>query len=147
MKFLFAYILAAIFSFLNAQTLQENKYVHFQAHLQKNTLHAGDTTVFAITLTPSSGIHVNSIPPMTFSLDSTASRSLEKVGSLSFEKLDTTSFLNYAKPVTQSFKISSKSFSGAYKLKGTFTYFFCSDVEGWCSKWRQPVEVSFRVVK
>ena len=47
--------------------------------------------------------------------------------------------------VKQQFQLSPGAPHGPVTLKGTLTYYFCSDKEGWCSKYKQPVEIALTV--
>ena len=94
-----------------------------------------------ITFKPVEGIHINLQPALSFSLDSASLATLS--GGLALPKGGP--YLNTSAPVMQRFTISGKARPGRLMLKGTLTYFYCSDKEGWCSRFKQPVEIALTV--
>jgi hypothetical protein len=150
MKFLsFVLFLTASLSFCvsGGEQPKENKYVRFSARMEKTTLRPGETATLSLTLTPAGGIHINLEPPMSFLPDTSQPCAVTKTGGLHFEKMDTTAFLNSGRPITLQLKAGSGAAPGTCHFKGTFSYFFCSDAEGWCSRWKQPVDLTVRIGK
>ena len=124
-----------------------NKYVRMSSKLQRSSLKPGGTSAFLFKLTPQKGIHVNTVPPIAFVLDSSSSVSL--AGKLTFPtvRVDTSVYLDTAGEIKQPFAVARTLKPGPLMLKGTLTYFYCSDSEGWCSRFKQPIEVMITVVK
>ena len=146
MKFLLLACLA--FSALSTTAGSEsrsakNTNVASVVRLNKNRLHAGTEGEILITLTPNKGIHINLDPPLSIVLDS--SDAISSVGNADVPKKDTV--LDVSKPIRLSFSLSKKIKPGSVTIRGTVTYFYCSEIEGWCSKFRQPFEVKLTVVR
>lgn len=120
-----------------------NRYVAFNISVSEKKLKAGGKGAFLITLTPQKGIHVNLTPPMNFTLDS--SGIVAELGKIQPTAKET--LLDASKPVLQPFVLTSKASPGSSILHGTLVYFYCSDSEGWCSKFSQPFDVKVTVVK
>ena len=123
----------------------QNKDVQFKSTVVEKTLRPGATGTLQITLTPSKGIHVNVEPAMSLQIDSTgAVTQVDKPAIVKDEKKGT---LDASKPVTVKFTLAKTVKPGPLTLKGSFTYFYCSDAEGWCNRFKQPVEVKVTVSK
>lgn len=120
-----------------------NEYVKCAVTLKENSLRAGSRRNLLIALKPKAGIHVNIKPPIGIVLDSTGV--IEKVESPMIPKADT--LLNTSKPISQPIVVAKSVKPGAVTLKGTITYYYCSDAEGWCSRFKQPFELTVNVVK
>ncbi|MBI1808057.1 MAG: hypothetical protein HYR76_13540, partial [Ignavibacteria bacterium] len=60
-------------------------------------------------------------------------------------KVDTSEYLDASKPIKQSFTLAKSTKAGSLSFKGTLTYFFCSDADGWCSRFKQPIDVTVTV--
>ena len=123
----------------------ENKYVKCDIVLQKKQLKAGTTGQLLITLKPIRGIHVNTIPPAEVKLDS--ANIIAGVGKLEIPKSEKTGYMDTKKQITLPFTLTQNLKAGHALLKGTLTYFFCSDADGWCSKFKQPIELNITIVK
>ncbi|TAK61388.1 MAG: hypothetical protein EPO24_05830 [Bacteroidetes bacterium] len=123
----------------------ENKHVTFKASIVETSLKAGMTGTLQLTLTPTKGIHINLDPPMNVIMDSSAS--IGNVEKLTIPKNEKTGYLDASKPVTLKFKLAANVKPGKLNLKGTFTYFYCSDAEGWCNRFKQPIDVTVTVSK
>ena len=121
--------------------LTGNRSVTVEITLKEATLASGAAGEMAISFAPAAGIHVNSTPAPEFTLDSSSLASLS--GRLTFPK--GTQYLKPASAVKQRFQLSRGAKPGPVTLKGTLTYYFCSDKEGWCSKYKQPVEIALTV--
>lgn len=122
---------------------RSNEFVECTMSVRPDSLKAGSTGMLLIRLKPKPGIHVNLTPPLKVMLDSTkvitasASRHVPKKK----EYLDTT------KPIKHAFTLSSKIPPGTSAITGTLTYYYCSDAEGWCSKFTLPIDQKITVVK
>jgi hypothetical protein len=51
-------------------------------------------------------------------------------------------YLDPSKAIVQRFTVDTPPRSGPVTLKGILTYYYCSDAEGWCSRFRQPFTVT-----
>jgi len=123
-----------------------NEFVSIDIRLEQPSGKAGGRGRIVIWLKPKKGIHVNATPPLDLRLEK------EGVGSLSGKleyataKHDTALYLDHWKPVKQSFLISPTLKPGVVALKGTFTFFYCSDAEGWCSRLKQPIDLKLTIL-
>jgi len=123
----------------------ENKYVQCEIKLVEQSLKAGATGTVQISLKPTKGIHINLDPPMSLNLDKYAAISkIEKLNTPKDKKHD---YLDAGKPVTAKFTVAKNAKPGSIKLIGTFMYFYCSDAEGWCNRFKQPVELTLNITK
>jgi len=123
----------------------ENQYVKFSAALKQPTMAKGSTGALLITLRPQKGIHIVLEPPVSVTFDSAAP--VEPSGKVEVSKMAKHPYLDTAKAIVQRFKLAKREPGSTVTLKGILTYFYCSDVEGWCSKFRQPFAVSVTVTK
>ena len=120
-----------------------NEYVGFSISLKEKSVKAGGSGTLLISLQPQKGIHVNVNPPITIAFDS--SDIVAPVGKLEIPRIDT--LLNTSKPIKQTIRVSRQVKSGTAAIKGTITYFYCSESEGWCSRFKQPFDVAIKVKK
>jgi hypothetical protein len=125
----------------------ENQYVKFRASVRQPHLRAGAKGLLLIKLEPQAGIHINLEPPMTLKLADSTTITLGPAMEFSTIKKDTLRFLDASKPIRQSFIVLKRAKPGAATLSATLTYFYCSDADGWCSRFKQPVDVKVQVVK
>ncbi len=123
----------------------ENKHVQYEIKLLEQSLKAGATGTLQILLTPKKGIHINLDPPMNLKIDS--SSTITKVEKLNVPKDNKNGYLDAAKPVTVKFTVSKNAKPGSLNLKGLFTYFYCSDAEGWCNRFKQTVDLNVNITK
>ena len=119
-----------------------NEYVRFDARLSKVTLAPGARAKIIFTLTPAEGIHINAEPPPAFTLDSMSIATL--VGAPSMEK-DNRGYLAKDAPLRQSLVIAKNTATGPGSLRGELVYYYCSDTQGWCMRYRQPVELTLTI--
>lgn len=120
-----------------------NTHVKFSIEVKRTNAKAGSTAEVLMRLQPEKGIHINLEPPISFVLDS--SSVVTSKGKLEIPKKE--KFLDTSKPLKQSFVFSSTVKARPQTIKGTLTYYYCSDAEGWCSKFKQPIEVTLKAVK
>ncbi|HTR80360.1 MAG TPA: hypothetical protein VMM58_01940 [Bacteroidota bacterium] len=111
--------------------------------LEKKIMKPGATGEVLVTFAPDEGIHINTDPAMEFEFTKTPMIHLN--GVVSLPKQPKTGYLDTRRPVRYSFTLDKKIPKGAYTLKGTVQYFFCSDAEGWCSRSSHPIELTFTV--
>jgi hypothetical protein len=138
---LLALLLAAVSAEAGLVRLTGNKSVALEVSLQDTLVAAGDTIAMAVRFRPVEGIHINLQPPLDFKRDTSSSAAL--AGGLVLPKGEP--YLNTNAPVVQRFVVPRGAKPGRLALKGMLTYFYCSDKEGWCSKYKQPVELSVTV--
>lgn len=122
-----------------------NEFVALRYTLKESRLKSGSEGVLLMTLSPVKGIHVNLIPPMSFTFDSSAV--LASAGTLVIPPDSAKGYLDATKPVRQPFRLSKPLKPGKHTVTGTFIYYYCSDAEGWCSRFRQPISLTLEVVK
>ncbi len=122
-----------------------NKHVQFKVSIVEKAIKPGSAGTIQISLTPVKGIHINLDPPMSLKLDSTAS--ITKVDELITHKNDANGYLDFSKPITVKFSVAKNTKPGKLSLKGIFIYFFCSDAEGWCNRYKQPIDLIANISK
>jgi len=127
-------------------TTPTNKYVEYSASLKAVKLKPGATGQLLITLKPQSGIHINLDPPLSVVFDS--STAFAPAGKLDIPAMKKKKFLDHTKAISVPFTLARSLTPGTtVTLKGTMTYYYCSDAEGWCSRFKQTVEIQCAVVK
>lgn len=123
-----------------------NKYVEYSATLKQDKLKPGGSGKLLIALKPQRGIHINLDPPLSVILDSSVA--LASSGKIEIPKMKREKFLDPRKPISVPFVLAQSLTPGSrVTLKGTLIYYYCSDAEGWCSRFKQPVEIQCTVVK
>lgn len=136
---IFIILLVPIYLFCN----DENKYVHVYTSVKPATIKAGGNAEILFTFATQEGIHINLDPPIEVELD----KKFATLGKLDVPKAKGIEYLNLKKPVKQSFTLNKKLKPGKHLLKGTLTYFYCSDEEGWCSRFQQAIQLNIVVEK
>jgi hypothetical protein len=135
-------LLAGSAKFLvGGSTLSE--FVRLEVSPATLTMQPGGRGVIELLFYPVDGIHVNADPPVRFSLDSAAGVTLQGKPVLTADAK--TGYLSISAPVKQTLVLGNKTGPGKLKVKGTVTYFYCSDSEGWCNRQQQPVEFTILV--
>lgn len=122
-----------------------NTYVKFSATLRRVAAADRATGALQFNLRPQKGIHVNLDPPMSVTFDSTAP--VKAAGKLEVPRMEKFPYLDTSKAIVQRFTIAKQPKPGAVILTGILTYFYCSDAEGWCSKFKQPFAVTLPVTR
>jgi hypothetical protein len=117
----------------------ENRYVKVALALADSSLSPGGHGDILITLTPADGIYINAEPTPEFSIDSGGVAIT--VGKVQM-KTDRDAKVAPGKPMVQEFAIAPKTLPGVHSVMGTFTYYYCSDSEGWCMRYRQAVALT-----
>ncbi len=121
----------------------ENKYVQVYTSVKPATIKAGGNAELLFTFATQEGIHINLDPPIEVEID----KKFAALGKLDVPKVKGSEYLNLKKPVKQSFTLNKKLKPGKHQLKGTLTYFYCSDEEGWCSRFQQTIQLNVVVEK
>ena len=147
-QFLFLGVLILpLLSHAGGKNPRTNEYVGATWAVERTRLAAGSSGRLRFTLRPKKDIHINLRPPLSVSLEGDSSITLTGDPKLSSVKKDTSEYLDASKPVLQAFTLSRNARPGSARITGTLTYFYCSDSEGWCSRFRQPFEAKVTVVK
>jgi hypothetical protein len=120
-----------------------NEHVKFSITLKERSLKTGGAGNLLIRLQPKKGIHINLKPAISIAYDSTGI--IARTDTPMIPATDT--FLNTSKPIQQHIMLASGLKPGKAVIKGVVTYFYCSDAEGWCSRFKQSFELPVRVVK
>lgn len=125
------------------QILTANEHVTLEMNVPKNISISkqGEITFF---FSPIEGIHINTIPVFELRLDKNSA--FEIIGKPKFQKNDK-DYLDIAAPIEFSVKPIQRTKPGKHILKGKLNYFYCSDKEGWCNRFTQPVDVTIEVIK
>jgi len=121
----------------------DNRFVKVEASLANTLFHPGDKGKILVSFTPIDGIHINIDPPVELKIKKNSLIDLRGQPDMTADK--ETGFLSAVNPVEQSFSISTKAAPGTHSITGTITYFFCSDIEGWCRKQSQPVRLTLNI--
>ena len=145
MLFSLVFSLFMLVSSVDKSKPNDNKFVKFEIKTVEQSFKSGSTGTMQIFLKPIKGIHINLDPPMSLNLDK--SEAISKIEKLNTPKDKKNDFLDASKPVSAKFAVAKNSKPGTIKLKGTFTYYYCSDAEGWCNRFKQPVEFSIKITK
>lgn len=120
-----------------------NKYVQCDVSVNSKKLKAGASGEILISLKPVKGIHINLTPPISLLIDS--SSTLHSLDSIRIPKKE--KYLDVTKQIRQSFTLAAGLKPGALSIRGTLVYYYCSDAEGWCSKFKQPIDLALTIVK
>lgn len=123
----------------------QNKFVSCKVSVDKPLFRPGSKGTLLFMLKPQQGIHINIEPRPTFTFDSSCV--ITAGGKIELSRGDSSSFLSKEKPMKQSFFIPVTAKSGVVTMKGMLTYYYCSDAEGWCSRFKQPVETTIEVTR
>jgi hypothetical protein len=122
-----------------------NDLVGLDVGLRQSQLKPGETGQVIISFKPKKGIHVTTDPPFEFSIDTLGH--FFSVGDKAEFVTDTKGYVNPSRPVRQPFIVSRDTPAGTYEVKATLIYYYCSDNEGWCSRFKQPVRFSVKIAK
>jgi hypothetical protein len=123
-----------------------NEFVAVDIRLEQPAGKAGGHGRIVISLRPKKGIHVNALPPIDLRLAKDGIGELSGKLEYSTVKHDTTQYIDPSKPIKQSFSIAGTLKPGPVSLRGSFTFFYCSDAEGWCSRFKQPIDLKLTII-
>ena len=129
----------------DGQREKENKFVKVDVTLATAAVQSGGKGAILVSFTPIDGIHINVDPPLTVKLEKNRFISLQGKPDICTDK--ESGFLSTSTPVEQRFHVSEKAKPGEYTIKGTIVYYFCSDTEGWCRKFAQPITLKLNIQK
>ena len=141
----FLAILAAFSFSYSADKAAKNEWVSFQVRLKDKTTKQGKENALLISLHPKEGIHINLTPPISIRFDSNDAFRIDIA--LVLPKNPKNAYLDTSKNIEQEFTVSKNAKAGSLTIKGVLTYYYCSDAEGWCSKFKQPFEVPVKITK
>ena len=128
---------------IEKKKLDNNQHVNVEMKFPVK-ISIGKTSELAFFFKPIDGIHVNTTPMFELRLDKNSS--FDVVGNPRFQK-DKNDYLDITKPIEFSVKAKDNLKIGQYDLKGKLNYFYCSDAEGWCNRFTQPIDVIIEVTK
>ncbi|MBI4548177.1 MAG: hypothetical protein HY707_09360 [Ignavibacteriae bacterium] len=123
----------------------ENQHVTFNITAKPSELKVGVQGRLLISLKPKQGFHIVIIPPMQITFDSLCG--IQLIDKPDIPQTTNKEYVDTSKPITQKFALATTLKPGAATIKGILTYFYCSDAEGWCSKFKQPIELTIKVLK
>jgi hypothetical protein len=122
---------------------QKNRYVRVEVTFDRETHAPGGTGSFVISFRPADGIHINGEPPAHIVLEDTVLLLL--ADDVEQDVDEETEYIDERVPVRQGFSVSDKAPPGMHTLGGSVVYYYCSDEEGWCRKFIQPLEITLTV--
>jgi hypothetical protein len=125
--------------------VQENAHVRFEIRLASTTIPRGGTGEIILYLTPNEGIHINTDPAMEFEFKKQSY--VHFLGITSLPKNSKTGYLNADQPIKYSFALDKNISKGKHSIRGSVRYFFCSDTEGWCNRFVQPIDLRYTVTR
>jgi hypothetical protein len=125
--------------------VEDNAHVRSEIRLASTTMTRGGKGEIILYLTPNEGIHINTDPAIEFELEKQSS--VHFLGTTSLPTNAKTGFLNAGQPIKYSFTLDKNISIGKHSIKGIVRYFFCSDAEGWCNRFVQPIELRFTVTR
>ncbi len=148
MKFFFVVLFTLLLpphpALADAKLAEENEYVKCEIVLQQKELKAGSTGYVLISFKPKRGIHITTDPPFRISLDTV--QQFFRLGKALFSK-DARGYLNSQETVRQPLMVARTVTPGTYRLGGTLIYYYCSENDGWCSRFKQPIELTLTIAK
>jgi hypothetical protein len=121
-----------------------NEHVACRATLSALSFRSGDTGEIRVILTPASGIHVNGSPAPHVRL---APGSVAAATGGTEAGVAANGYLDSGSTIVQRFAIRRNAPAGTHVLRGTLTYYYCSDAEGWCMRRSQELELSLTITR
>ncbi|MDI6778589.1 MAG: hypothetical protein QME25_00085 [Bacteroidota bacterium] len=122
---------------------EENEYVDVSLSIKPNEIKAGGKGQIFVFFKPQKGIYINLDPPIEFEIADDGAA----LGKMEIPKSKKNEYLDTNKPLKQHFTIKKGLPAGTYTLKGKLIYFYCSDAEGWCSRFTQPFQFNLKILK
>lgn len=144
MNIMFAFFVVLLFVLpIEKMKLDNNQHVNVELKFPAkiSTDKSGELSFF---FKPIDGIHVNTTPMFELRFDKNSS--FEVIGNPRFQKNEK-DYLNITKPIEFSIKPKSEVKPGKHTVKGKLNYFYCSDAEGWCNRFTQPIDITIEVTK
>ncbi len=125
------------------QSNVQNEHVKLGLSVQATVSEKTAATV-SFTFTPLEGIHVNTVPNIELKLEKDSP--FELVGKPKFTKTEK-DYLDVTQPVIVTLKAKKNRSAGRSVIKGKLNYFYCSDKDGWCNRFSQPIEIGIEITK
>jgi hypothetical protein len=128
---------------VDQQTLLTNEHVSIELKLPENISRDkfGELIFY---FNPIEGIHINTIPIIELRLGKNSA--VKVVGNPRFRKNDN-EYLDSTKPIIFTIQVKKGSTTGKQKIKGSLNYFYCSDKEGWCNRFSQPIDLTIEIIQ
>lgn len=120
-----------------------NSSVQFSVSADQTGYSPGEPGTLLFTIHPKKGIHINLEPGLTISADSSSDLGFSGKPEIPIDS--STNFLNESKPIRQPFRVPPHRTPDSLTVSGTVTYYYCSDAEGWCSRFKQSFRLKIRV--
>ncbi len=137
-------LLVIVFLSPTKEQLLLNDNEHIKLEIQKpDKISIAKANEISFLFEPIVGIHVNTNPLFELKLEKNSP--FEIVGKARFQKNEK-DYLDINTPVAFSFKVNKGTNVGTQTLKGKLNYFYCSDKDGWCNRFSQPIDVSIEVI-
>jgi hypothetical protein len=128
----------------HAGEFSDNPDVALEATFLRDSAQCGDTVELLLTFRPGENIHLTTTPPVKFIPDSSNSAAPAGVPEGSADPI--TGFLSTAAPVLLPLKLGRSLPPGKRLIRGIVSYYYCSESDGWCRNFRQPVELPLFVI-
>jgi hypothetical protein len=128
-----------------ATPTRQNPWVRSAISVVPAKVHAGSAVNLKVLLTPKAGIHIVVQPPIGVTLDSSAVVASAAKPEVPVAKDN--EHLDSAKPITVAVTLAGNVKPGKVSVKGMLVYYYCSDAEGTCNKFKEPFEVRLNVVR
>jgi len=122
---------------------KQNPHVKVDVSLDPSSLITGAKGEIRIQFHPIDGIHINTAPPTELNLAEGSPLTLIGVPGVPTDS--TTGYFDASKPMTYTFAVSRTVRPGTTKVNGTLVYYYCSDKEGWCLRWKDNVSLTLSV--
>ena len=143
--YLISTLIFAILTTLSNGNEKKNEHVNVEIKFNKKQLKAGDTAQLTVKFIPKRGIYINANPPIDLKIDSSDTIIVKSKPEIpSSGKSD---YFDVTKSIKQSFTLSKKLKTGTVSLRGTLTYFYCSNTDGWCRKYKHPIDMKIKIIK
>lgn len=134
--------LLLLFSPNEKQTLSGNDHVTVEMSSPAKLV-LKSTAGVSFLFTPKPGIHVNTQPAVDLRLEKDAP--VEISGTPQMQK-NAQGYLETQTPVIFTLKAKSSVKPGRTVVRGKINYFFCSEKDGWCNRYSQPVEFRIEII-
>ena len=119
------------------------QYVRVTVSLSDTTLQPGQTEDLHVAFNPADDISIIAKPAVKISLAPT--RLVTLTGGPRQDVDRRTGYISTYSPITQRFTVSKDAQWGAYTVKGSLVYFYCSNSKGWCRKQVEPIEFTITI--
>ncbi|MFQ5798097.1 MAG: hypothetical protein ACE5H0_05300 [Bacteroidota bacterium] len=122
---------------------KQNRHVRIDVSVEPSSLILGAKGEIRIQFHPFDGIRINTVPPTELNLAEGSPLTL--IGEPAVPTDPTTGYLDASKPMTYTFAVSKTARPGTTKVNGTLVYYYCSDKEGWCLRWKDNVSLTLSI--